>query len=231
MSGAIAVPGRAFVRGVVTSLIGRAVLLAGLLATLVTALGAQVPAAATPRPAATVPVPSYMFIHDPSMIREGSTWYLFSTGDPNGEVNDGDIQIRASTDLRAWRLVGTVFHTIPSWITNRILGVQNLWAPDISYYDGLYHLYYAASSFGANDSLIALATNRTLDPSSAEYHWKDDGLVFFSVVADNYNAIDPALISAPGGAKWLLFGSFWGGIHLLRLNAATGLPASAHPTL
>ncbi len=223
--------GRAFVHGAARSLIGRAVLLA----TLVIAMGAPVPraaaAAAAAAPANTVPVPSYMFIHDPSMIREDNTWYLFSTGDPNGGVNDGDIQIRESTDLRTWHLVGTVFRTIPSWITNRVLGVQSLWAPDISYYGGLYHLYYAASSFGANDSLIALATNRTLDPSSPDYHWKDDGLVFFSVVADNYNAIDPALISAPGGAKWLLFGSFWGGIHLLRLDAATGLPASPHPTL
>ena len=159
--------GRAFVHGAARSLIGRAVLLA----TLVIAMGAPVPraaaAAAAAAPANTVPVPSYMFIHDPSMIREDNTWYLFSTGDPNGGVNDGDIQIRESTDLRTWHLVGTVFRTIPSWITNRVLGVQSLWAPDISYYGGLYHLYYAASSFGANDSLIALATNRTLDPSSA----------------------------------------------------------------
>ena len=40
------------------------------------------------------PVPAYQYIHDPSMIREGNTWYLFSTGDPNGAVNDGDIQVR-----------------------------------------------------------------------------------------------------------------------------------------
>ncbi len=90
-----------------------------MLATLVMALGAPAPAAATPEPAATVPVPSYMFIHDPSMTREGSTWYLFSTADPHGAVNGGDIQIRASTDLRTWRLVGTVFANIPSWITKR----------------------------------------------------------------------------------------------------------------
>ena len=44
----------------------------------------------------TNPVPSYVFIHDPSMIREGKVWYLFSTGDPNGGVNHGNIQIRVS---------------------------------------------------------------------------------------------------------------------------------------
>jgi arabinan endo-1,5-alpha-L-arabinosidase len=181
--------------------------------------------------AAVNPVPSYVFIHDPSMIREGSTWYLFSTGDPNGAVNDGNIQIRTSSDLRTWRLSGTVFTTIPHWISSRVVGVQNLWAPDISYFDGLYHLYYAASTFGSNESVIALATTPTLSPSSPRYHWKDDGLVISSDAADNYNAIDPALVAAPGGAKWLLFGSFWGGIKLTALNPSTGLAASNSPTL
>ncbi|MGO9659878.1 MAG: arabinan endo-1,5-alpha-L-arabinosidase [Acidimicrobiales bacterium] len=195
------------------------------LAALLTALGGPSVAAAS------VPVPSYMFVHDPSMIREGNTWYLFSTGDPNGGVNDGDIQIRVSTDLRTWRLAGTVFDNIPAWITNRIPGVQNLWAPDISYFDGLYHLYYAASSFGSNDSVIALATTPTLDQSAPAYGWKDDGLVFSSTSADSYNAIDPALVAGPTGTKWLVFGSFWSGVKILALSPSTGLPASAHPPI
>ena len=144
-------------------------------------------------------------------------------------VNGGDIQIRASTDLRTWRLVGTVFAKIPSWITSQVPGVVNLWAPDISFFDGLYHLYYAASTFGSNDSVIALATNRTLDPASPEYHWSDDGLVFSSSAADDYNAIDPALVGGAGGSKWLLFGSFWGGIQLIALNPATGMSSARAP--
>jgi arabinan endo-1,5-alpha-L-arabinosidase len=203
---------------------------AGGLVALAALLWAPVTAASSAA-AVTTAVPSYMFVHDPSLIREGGTWYLFSTGDPNGGVNDGDIQVRVSTDLRTWRLTGTVFAAIPAWITERIPGVQNLWAPDISYFDGLYHLYYAASSFGSNDSLIALATNRTLDQSGPGYRWKDDGVVFSSTAADNYNAIDPALVTAADGAKWLLLGSFWSGIKILALSPSTGLPASAHPTI
>jgi arabinan endo-1,5-alpha-L-arabinosidase len=203
----------------------RAVALAVLVALLSTT------GASSAAPAPTNPVPSYMFIHDPSMIREGSTWYLFSTGDPNGGVNGGDIQIRVSTDLRTWRLAGTVFNTIPTWITTRVPGVINLWAPDISFFDGLYHLYYAASTFGSNDSVIALATNRTLDRSSPQYHWDDKGLVFSSTTADDYNAIDPALVDGAGTAKWLLFGSFWGGVQVISLNPATGMPSSRDPTV
>ncbi|HTW06927.1 MAG TPA: arabinan endo-1,5-alpha-L-arabinosidase [Acidimicrobiales bacterium] len=174
---------------------------------------------------AAVPVPGYVFIHDPTLAKEGNTWYLFSTGDPEGNVNDGDIQIRESTNLTAWKLVGTVFKVIPSWIGADLgQAVTNLWAPDISYFAGTYHLYYAASSFGSNDSLIALATNPTLDPTSRRYHWTDMGEVFSSNSTDNYNAIDPALVMAQGNAIWLLFGSFWSGIKLLRLNAASGKP-------
>ncbi|MDA8296894.1 MAG: arabinan endo-1,5-alpha-L-arabinosidase [Actinomycetota bacterium] len=175
---------------------------------------------------ASVPVPSYQFIHDPSMIRQGTTWYLYSTGDPNGAVNGGDIQIRTSTNLRSWKLVGTVFSSIPAWITDRLGPIPNLWAPDISYFGGRYHLYYAASSFGSNHSLIALATSPTLDPHAKGYHWTDRGEVYASNSSDDYNAIDPALISGAGGSKWLVFGSFWSGIKLLALDAATGKPSS-----
>ncbi len=38
------------------------------------------------------------FVHDPSMIREGRTYYVFSTGNPT--VGGGGIQLRASENLR-----------------------------------------------------------------------------------------------------------------------------------
>jgi arabinan endo-1,5-alpha-L-arabinosidase len=199
------------------------------LALLATALlapnGAVSSAGASPVPDKRVPAPSYVFVHDPSMTKEGSTWYLFSTGDPQGVVDNGNIQVRESTNLTTWRLVGSVFHNIPSWIGPKLGGaIPNLWSPDISYFAGVYHLYYAASSFGSNTSLIALATSPTLDPASPRYHWTDKGEVFSSNPADSYNAIDPALASGPGGSKWLLFGSFWSGIKLVQLNPASGTP-------
>jgi arabinan endo-1,5-alpha-L-arabinosidase len=173
----------------------------------------------------------YLFVHDPTMAREGGTYYLFSTGDPAGVIGNGNIQIRTSPNLRSWTYRGTVFAQKPAWITAELGNIPNLWAPDISYFGGLWHLYYAGSSFGTNNSVIALATTPTLDPSSPRYHWTDDGLVFQSTTADNFNAIDPSLVNGPSGTKWMVFGSFWSGIQLLQLNPATGKPASSSPAI
>jgi arabinan endo-1,5-alpha-L-arabinosidase len=203
---------------------------AGVLVLLVAALISTVTPAATASRPKTGPGASYAFVHDPSMIRAGGTYYVFSTGDPAGVIGNGNIQIRTSRNLRSWRYVGTVFQHIPPWILRLVGPIPNLWAPDISYFDGLYHLYYAGSSFGSNTSVIALATNVTLDPSSPHYHWLDRGEVFSSGASDDYNAIDPA-VAFGSSSTWLAFGSFWGGIKILRLDPATGKPSSSSPRL
>jgi hypothetical protein len=84
---------------------------------------------------------NYVFVHDPSMAREGGSYYLFSTGDPAGTIGNGNIQIRTSPDLRHWTYTGTVFADKPAWITAALGSIPNLWAPDISYFGGLWHLY------------------------------------------------------------------------------------------
>ena len=165
-----------------------------------------------------------LFVHDPAMAKEGNTYYVFSTGDPAGVVGNGNIQIRSSTNLRKWKFDGTVFANKPSWIADIEGNIPNLWAPDISFFDGEWHLYYAASSFGSNNSLLALATTPTLNPRSPDYRWTDDGLVFRSTSADNFNAIDPSLVTAQGGSRYLVFGSFFAGIEMLPLDSATGKP-------
>ena len=76
----------------------------------------------------------YIFIHDPTMAREGGTYYVFSTGDPAGSIGNGNIQIRTSANLRTWSYAGTVFAAKPAWITSALGDIPNLWAPDISYF-------------------------------------------------------------------------------------------------
>ncbi|HEX4311647.1 MAG TPA: arabinan endo-1,5-alpha-L-arabinosidase [Acidobacteriaceae bacterium] len=165
--------------------------------------------------------------HDPSIIKAGDTWYVFATGKtPDG----GQFQIRCSTDLHAWKLCGHVFDAIPDWIQKDSPGTRDLWAPDISYVKGEFRLYYAYSLFGKNTSGIALATNKTLDPKSPGYHWDDHGLVVRSVASDDFNCIDPNFVTDQKGHAWLVFGSFWNGIRMRRLDDATGLLSKTDTT-
>ncbi len=63
------------------------------------------------------------------------------------------------------------------------------------------------------------------------YHWTDHGKVLESLTTDHYNAIDPAIAFDDAHTPWLTFGSFWDGIQLRRLSAATGLPDPTDTTL
>jgi len=161
--------------------------------------------------------------HDPSIAKDGNTWYVFSTR--HGE--DGELPIRCSQDLRQWKLCGSIFHAIPDWIKRESPQTRELWAPDVSYFHGLYHVYYAFSVFGKNTSGIALVTNKTLDPSSPDYHWVDRGLVLRSLASDDFNAIDPNISFDSQGRAWLAFGSFWTGIKMRRIDPATGKLSTA----
>ncbi len=126
-------------------------------------------------------------VHDPCIIRDGAFFYVFSTGE--------GIPILRSRDLRRWELVGSVFaQGLPEWTQLALPGSRGAWAPDISFANGRFQLYYAVSRFGSNRSLIGLASSKTLDPASPDYGWRDDGKVFDSGPNTDYNAIDPNLI-------------------------------------
>jgi hypothetical protein len=159
--------------------------------------------------------------HDPTMIKQGAYYYVFITGDSG--VPNTYLPMKRSKDLIHWQELGPTFSTPPQWIVET-LGItpHDFWAPDINYFNGKYYLYYAASQFGVNNSVIALATNSTLDPASPHYHWADQGLVLRSVRGDSFNAIDPNVTFDKDGVPWLSYGSFWAGILLRQLDATTG---------
>ncbi|TFC61718.1 arabinan endo-1,5-alpha-L-arabinosidase [Cryobacterium sp. TMB1-7] len=169
--------------------------------------------------------------HDPAYVAgvEGDASYVYSTG--NGQVADGNIQIRRSMDGLDWEYIGEVWQEKPDWLVEAVPGVDNLWAPELYQHDGTWYLYYSASLFGTNTSVIALATNSTLDPDAADYAWVDRGEVITSVGTD-YNAIDAGVVEDAEGTPWLSFGSFSSGLHLVELDWPSGLRADdADPVL
>jgi arabinan endo-1,5-alpha-L-arabinosidase len=99
----------------------------------------------------------------------------------------------------------------------------DIWAPDISFFNNQWHLYYAVSSFGSQNSAIGLATNATLDPKSPDYAWVDHGVVLRSKPGDKWNAIDANLVLDEKNEPWLVWGSFWQGLWMRKVDAATGM--------
>ena len=193
----------------------------GLLARAVTAVGVVVALLLTAAPAqAAYPNPGRVTgditgVHDPGVVKAPNGSYIMIS-------TNNYLEIRTSTDRINWRRVGSVWSSgQPTWTYAYTPSNQRgyLWAPDITYRNGQYYLYYSASSFGSNRSAIFLATSPTAMPGT----WTHRGLVIETNTSSNYNAIDPNLILDERGNWFLSFGSFWSGIKMIRLEPSTGL--------
>jgi arabinan endo-1,5-alpha-L-arabinosidase len=167
---------------------------------------------------------------DPSIIHQGSTWYAFST-DVAGFASIGSLPIHCSQDKVNWALCGSIFpQGIPAWIRHQVPGVVGLWAPDVSYFNGEYHVYYNASVLYSQRTIIALVTNKTLDPLEPDYKWVDRGVVLASKDGDDFNALDPNILVDSGGSVWLTYGSYWTGIKQRQIDPSTGKLTASNAT-
>jgi arabinan endo-1,5-alpha-L-arabinosidase len=153
-----------------------------------------------------------VIVHDPVIIKQDSTYYIFCTG--------WGVSVFSSKDMKSWKNEQPVFAKGPQWATDSIPSFAgHIWAPDISFYNGEYYLYYSVSAFGKNTSCIGLATNKTLDPKDPAFSWIDHGKVIQSIPGKtNWNAIDPNLVIDETGTPYLCFGSFWDGIKMVKLS-------------
>jgi autotransporter-associated beta strand protein len=178
-------------------------------------LGAGLPG--TGALAQQVPIIGETYAHDPSpVLDDNSTYFYYSTGQ--------DILTRESTDLSHWSDGPAIFSAQPAWTTTDVPGFTgDFWAPSVNYFSGLYHMYYAVSTFGSQVSGIGLATSPTLKPGDSNYAWTDHGPVIESKAGYAYNTIDPSVITANDGTMWMSFGSYWTGIYEEQLNPTTGM--------
>lgn len=170
---------------------------------------------------------------DPAVLRgKDGWWYLYATSDPLHEAPSefGLMHIARSRDFVDWEYLGTVFDEgdRPAWTTSSSF----YWAPDIRYVDGQYVMYYTVTDTVAEPGPWNFAIGAATAPTPAG-PWTDTG---GPVVAprptgngDYFNTIDPALLSASDGKRYLYFGGFHGGLWVTELDES-GLRAVGSPT-
>jgi len=159
-------------------------------------------------------------VHDPVMAYENGTYYIFATG--------MGIQQMTSTDRKNWTVHSEpVMSVIPKWTHDSVPGfAHHVWAPDVIQWHGRWWLAYSCSTFGRNGSAIGLLSTRSL----AMPIWNDEGCIVTSrEKRDNWNAIDPNFIIDDQDKPWLVWGSFWDGIQIARLDTTMHIAKGEKP--
>ncbi|MES2486704.1 MAG: family 43 glycosylhydrolase [Bacteroidota bacterium] len=161
-------------------------------------------------------------VHDPVMAKEGDTYYVYGTGP--------GISTLYSKDMKTWTEGKPVFETTPAWVLEALPHFKgDIWAPDIIFYQGQYHIFYACNATpGKPDAAIGHATTPTLNQKSPNYKWTDQGKIVQSVMGrDQWQAIDATVIVDDAGTPWFVFGSFWDGIKAVKMTK--DMMKFAHP--
>lgn len=153
--------------------------------------------------------------HDPAAFydEDSKTFYIYSTG----------ALLKTSKDLIHFQSEGKICE-VPQeaydWTKSR-----DIWAPDIVKVGGEYRLYCSNSSWGVQQSCIFLAVS---DSPMGPFTYR--GIVLKSSDKLPVNAIDANIITdEKTGEMYMLYGSFWGGCYVLKLDAATGLSKNPCP--
>jgi len=142
----------------------------------------------------------------------------------------GPIAVKTSIDMIHWdRHPDMYAFERPEWLTD-VSAEGAIWAPGCYKMGDRYYLYYSTSSSGSRNSAIGVAVSD--DPSKND--WQDLGMVIRSYVTEiggnviealssQYNCIDPNVVCDENGNYYLVYGSYWNGIFMRRLDPETGM--------
>ncbi len=150
--------------------------------------------------------------HDPAIYQDDRTgmYYIYST----------DAICQKSADLIHWSMVGQIVEAPPKE-SQEWVGGKAIWAPDIVKVGGEYRLYCSNSSWGVRKSCIFLAVS-----DNPEGPFIPRGCVLKTHDEMPVNAIDANIITdAKTDEQYMVYGSFWGGCYVLKLDRETGLAA------
>lgn len=171
-------------------------------------------------------------VHDPSIYKNGDTYYIFGS----------HLAAAKSTDLMSWEQISTLprpnnplFPEVDETLAAAIdyAETNTFWAPDVvQLKDGTYAFYYNACKGDRPQSVLGLALSESIDgpyedkgiflTSGVKMGVSNDGTTYNANV--HPNAVDPHTFYDEEGQMWMVYGSYSGGIFIMKMNDETGFP-------
>ena len=185
-----------------------------------------------PAPTQTAVTFTNVSVHDPAVIKVDATWYVFGS----------HLAAAKSTDLMNWTKIADgvtaanpLFNNVVTALADTFAWAQvtDLWAPDvIKLDDGKFYMYYnackgdsprSALGFAVADKVEGPYTNKQILLKSGMWDQiSNDGTIYDARI--HPNTVDPTTLRDKDGALWMVYGSYSGGIFILAMDKATGLP-------
>jgi arabinan endo-1,5-alpha-L-arabinosidase len=186
----------------------------------------------TPPPSPAIPFAN-VSVHDPSVIRAGGNYYVFGS----------HLAAARSADLMNWTRVADGVNAANPLFGNVLQDLQetfawsqsnDLWAPDVAQLgDGRFYMYYCSCKGDSPRSALGVAVadqiagpyvNRQILLRSGMWdEISEDGVSVYDAQV-HPNVVDPQTFLDQDGHLWMVYGSYSGGIFILSMDPATGLP-------
>jgi arabinan endo-1,5-alpha-L-arabinosidase len=175
-------------------------------------------------------------VHDPSVIKTSDGWYVFGS----------HLAAAKSTDLMNWQQVANGVSATNPLFLNGSANVltelaetfswaqsNTLWAADVRQLaDGKFYMYYNACKGDSPRSALGIAVADRIEGPYVDKGiilrsgmWgqvSHDGTIYDAM--KHPNAVDPHVFSDNAGRLWMIYGSYSGGIFILQMNPANGMP-------
>lgn len=188
-------------------------------------------------------------VHDPSVAYDNGTYYIFGSHMAWAKSTDlrnwESFQMNINSEYT--NLFGKEWEAYCKTATNPNLN-GNLWAPDVIYNPNMnkYCFYMSVNGNDWNSVIVLLTADSIEGPyeyvgpvvysgfntSSHDVKRTDvyqvlgegaDLTRYQNIKNTKLNAIDPCVLFDKDGSLWMVFGSWFGGLYLLKLDENTGL--------
>lgn len=192
---------------------------------------------------------SRVSVHDPSIIKANGSYYIFGSHMAWAKSDDlmNWTMFRNNINTDYYPLMGEIWKDFMRTESNPNIG-GNLWAPDVFYNEemGKYCMYMSVNGNDWNSAIVLLTAEDIEGPyeyigpvvysgfnTGSHPVEKTDVYQVLGEGADigryqstsntKLNAIDPNVRYDDDGNIWMVFGSWFGGLYLLKLDNQSGL--------